>query len=103
MVDTISDTSFVVNAVEFSRALARAKAKLSGFRTPLGRHYLYLLNHYPAARAALPELRGSYHGDEVAYEFDIAPELGNTAGLGSDQLAIASTFRTMLTTFAVTG
>ena len=89
--------------MKFTRDLAVAKAKLSGFRYPLGRHYLYLFNHYPAYKAGLPDLRGMYHGEDLAYEFDPAAERGGRFGFGSDEYAIASTFRTMLTSFAQTG
>ena len=88
--------------MEFVGGLAKAKAVLSGSRSSLGRHYLYLFNHYPAYKAGLQNT-GTYHGDEIGYEFDPIPELGNRAGFSSDEYAIASTFRTLLTSFAKTG
>ena len=101
--DTISDINFVVNTVEFSRALASAKAKLSGFKPAPGRHYLYLFNHYPASKAGLTELRGSHHGDDISFEFDPVASYGSRAGFGGEEYVLASTFRTMLTSFAKTG
>ena len=101
--DTYADITFVLSTVEFIRGLASAKAKTSASRSPLGRHYLYLFNHYPAFKAALPDLKGTYHGEELAYEFDPVPELGNRVGFSNDEYIIASTFRTALTSFAKTG
>ena len=89
--------------MEFSRKLADAKAKLSGFRSPLGRHYLYLFNHYPTLREGQKELSGTYHSHDVVYEFDPSGMGGGRTWFAGDEYAIASTFRTMLTSFAKTG
>ena len=101
--DAFSDQVFIVSAVEFSRKLADAKAKLSGFRSPLGRHYLYLFNHYPTLREGQKELSGTYHSHDVVYEFDPSGMGGGRTWFAGDEYTIASTFRTMLTSFAKTG
>ena len=89
--------------MQFSRDLAKAKAQTASFRTSLGRHYLYLFNHFPSSRAALTELRGTYHGEDADYEFDPMAMGGGRSWFGSDEYTIASAFRTMVTSFAKTG
>ena len=94
---------WVVNSVKFAKHLASAKAKISGFRSPLGRHYLYLFNHYPAYKAGQPVLRGTSHSEDVAYAFDPLPALGSRQGFTGDEYVVGSTFRSMLASFAKTG
>ena len=97
--DPISDIAFVMNTVMFVRDLAKAKAETSS----QGRHYLYLFNHFPAFKAGLPELRGIYHAEDLAYEFDPVSELGDRLGFTDVENAIGTIFRTTLASFAETG
>ena len=99
MVDVLSDVAFVVSTVDFVRDLANAKAKTSA----PGRPYLYLFNHYPDFKAGDPEPRGTSHGEDIAYLFDLTPEVAAFIGFTSNEYTISSTFRTMLTSFAKTG
>ena len=95
----LTDISYAVNTVSFARALANAKVQTSA----TGRPYLYLFNHYPAYKLDGSELMGITHGEDLYYEFDVAPELADFIGLTNDEYTVASTFRAMLTSFAKTG
>ena len=101
--DAFSDLNWVTSSVQFAKDLANSKSKLSAFRSPLGRHYLYLFNHYPAYKAGQPELRGTSHGEDVSYAFDPVPEFGSRQGFTSDDYMVGSTFRTLLSSFTKTG
>ena len=99
----VADTNYVVSTVMVIRDLAKAKAKTSAFWSPLGRLYLYLFNHFPTFKANLPELGGTSHGDDLSYEFDPMPELGNRQGFTDIENDIGFIFRAMLASFAKTG
>ena len=101
--DVVGDTNFVLNTVTVIRDLAKAKARTSAFTSPSGRLYLYLFNHLPAFKAALPELKGTTHGDDLAYEFDSVPERDIRKKFTDVENAIGFIFRAMLASFAKSG
>ncbi|XP_076451287.1 cocaine esterase-like [Babylonia areolata] len=104
VVDTFSDIYSVIPTVMFMRDLTKASDELrSDGRPSGGRHYLYLFNRYPASRAGLSRGRGSYHGDDLAYEFDRVGIFAAGVPFESDDLSLATTFKSMITNFARTG
>lgn len=98
VVDILTDMYFTVPAVKFIRELTQAASKLqSGGRAAGGRRYLYLFNHYPVSKAG-EQLKGISHAGDLEYLFDY-----DVNEFNADDFTLATTFKRMLSTFAVHG
>ncbi|RUS88708.1 hypothetical protein EGW08_003523, partial [Elysia chlorotica] len=67
IIDMTTDTNFVVPSVLFARLITEASDQTDVF--------LYLLDHYPQVKDPSSPLRGSNHGHDILFEFDLTPAL----------------------------
>nr|KAG5691855.1 hypothetical protein BaRGS_033459 [Batillaria attramentaria] len=76
LVDLYTDAFFATPAVSLARTLAQVKSAIrqKSPRSPLGGTYLYLFDHYAAAKKNYP-VKGVHHGGDITYYFDPLPEV----------------------------
>ncbi|GFS06197.1 carboxylic ester hydrolase [Elysia marginata] len=67
IIDMTTDTNFVVPSVLFARLITEASDQTDVF--------MYLLDHYPQVKDPSSPLKGSNHGHDVLFEFDLTPSL----------------------------
>ncbi|KAK3798556.1 hypothetical protein RRG08_031569 [Elysia crispata] len=67
IIDMTTDTNFVVPSVLFARLITEVSNQTDVF--------LYLLDHYQQVKDPSSPLRGSNHGHDVLFEFDLTPSL----------------------------
>ncbi|GFO42268.1 carboxylic ester hydrolase [Plakobranchus ocellatus] len=67
IIDMTTDTNFVVPSVQFAKFITEASDKAHVF--------LYLFDHFPEVKDPTSPLRGTNHGHDVLFEFDLTPSL----------------------------
>ncbi|KAK7476538.1 hypothetical protein BaRGS_00032218 [Batillaria attramentaria] len=103
LVDLYTDAFFATPAVSLARTLAQVKSAIrqKSPRSPLGGTYLYLFDHYAAAKKNYP-VKGVHHGGDITYYFDPLPEVILRDRFTAEDVAVSELFVSMLTDFAKT-